>query len=103
MDKARDKHLTHHQEGWTGYTLEEISYKRAYMAAKRELEKERLKYNLTTIKGTVGSGAVDAVRRVASGIPMVSYGMLAFNVASKGFKIVKSFLPRKKNKKKLKA
>jgi len=94
----QQQQLPHHQENWNGYSLDELKYRRAYLAARCELEKERLRHNVSTIKGHTGTSAMSMVRRVSTGIPMLNYSILAFSIGKRAWKLMKHLPFRKKKK-----
>ena len=92
------KQLPHHQDSWEGYTLDELRYRRAYIAACKELEKEKLAHAVSSFKSNPATGAYSVARRVAQKAPLVNYGLLAFGIASKAWKIIGRFRGKKKKK-----
>lgn len=98
MDK--NKSLTslqpHNQEDWQGFTMEELRYRRAYIGARRELEKERLYHRVGSAGDNAKNMVSGTVSRVATAIPVVRYGMMAFTVGSSIFKILGKFWKKKK-------
>nr|MBD5376550.1 hypothetical protein [Bacteroides sp.] len=81
---------------WKGYTLEDLRYRRAYVAARRELEKERLYNRLGATKKGATESVTNRVRRVASMVPFMEYGIMAFSVGSKVFRFLGKFRKKKK-------
>lgn len=74
-------------EQWEGYTLDDLRYRRAYVAARRELEKERLFHNVGSMRNGVSKSANTVMRRVTSSIPFLEYGVMAFSVGQKVFRL----------------
>lgn len=90
------KKMPHREEAWTGYTLDELKYRRAYLAARKELEKERLLHNVSQLRGAAGTTTMNVFKKVSSGIPLLNYGLLAFNIGSKAWKMIRRFRPKRK-------
>ena len=90
MDK--NKSLTslepHNQEDWQGFTIDQLRYRRAYIGARRELEKERLYHRVNNAGDNARNMVSGTVSRVATAIPFVRYGMMAFSVGSSIFKVL---------------
>ena len=79
---------------WPGFTLEEIRYERAYAAAKTEISKERL---MATAAALSGNGKKDGiVHAVMGGLGFIDYGVIAFRIGSKIFRLVRSLRRSKK-------
>ena len=97
MNQKNDpaKGLPHRQDDWKGYTLDDLRYRRAYVAARKELEKERLYHNLHNVRKGAVSTAAGTARRVASAVPFLDYAMIAWSVGSKAFKLLGKFRKKK--------
>ncbi len=97
---ANEKNLVSEQpqkeEKWNGYTLEDLRYRRAYVAARLELEKERLNHNAGAMRKGVKNSANGVVRRVTSAVPFFEYGIMAYSVGSKLFRVLGKFRRKKK-------
>jgi len=92
------KSMPHHQDDWEGYTLEDLRYRRAYVAACRELEREKLAHAAGALRTNPATGAFNAVRRVTEKVPMLNYTLLALGVGQKAWKIISKFRGKKKKK-----
>lgn len=88
IDLKKLPHKT--SETWDGYDLDELKYRRAYIAARRELNRERLLHSAGVLRGQAGSAASSVANRVARAVPLVNYGLIAFNLGSKVWQLVKS-------------
>lgn len=88
--------LPHKQENWKGYTLEDLRYRRAYVAARRELEKERLHHNIGNARKGAVTAAGGTALRVMQVIPFFDYAMMAWSVGSKAMKLLGRFRRKKK-------
>lgn len=82
-----------HADNWRGYTLEELRYRRAYVDARRELERERIAYNLSNWRQHTASAAGTTLKRIGTAIPAVNYAVAAVGV---GMKVMRLFRRKKK-------
>ena len=98
---ADDNKLYKHvrDENWDGYTLDELRYRRAFVAARLEIDKERLLRSFNHYKeGTLGSVA-SIFSRLGSYFPFISSAIISLSVANKFwglFKQTKSLFSKKK-------
>lgn len=90
---TRHEAVTTPDDAWKGYTLEELRYRRAYVGARREMEKERLAYNVASLRSNTVSSATGVIKRVGSALPVVKYVVAAVGIGSK---IVGMFRRRRK-------
>lgn len=78
---------------WSGYSLDELRYRRAVMSVKLEIEKERLSeiYQTTVGKvfnpGRMESGIMSHINNFFS---FVDYGAMAYNLIKKMINIYKN-------------
>ena len=89
------KGLPHKQDDWNGYTLDDLKYRRAYVAARKELEKERMYHNLHNVRKGAVSTAAGTARRVASAVPFLDTAMVAWPVGSKVIRFLGKFRKKK--------
>ena len=94
MTKALTK--PQEQENWNGYTIEELRYRRAYIGARCELEKEKLLSGISRFRGHAGQSTMRAVEKVGSAIPLFNYALLAFTVGSKVWRTGRRIFGRRK-------
>ena len=81
----------HKQENWTGYTLDEIRYQRAYTLARIEINTSRLKQNAETfVDGGPGSSR-SVVGRILSTFSYVDLALLVWKVGAKVFQTRRLF------------
>lgn len=92
------KSLPHHQENWEGYTLEDLRYRRAYIAACRELEKERLLHTISSIRMHPAAGAFSVATKVAERMPLLNRALFFISVGSKLWNIIGKFRRNKKKR-----
>ncbi len=77
-------------EGWKGYTINELRYRRAYVVAKLELEKQQLLVDLEEERGMMTPLAL--LGRLGSAMQYAQWAVLAFQT----FKAFGSVFRRKK-------
>lgn len=85
-------------DDFKGYTLDDLRYRRAYLAARCDLQKERLMHHFSSLKSGTTTSAVNVVRKATSAIPAFNYAMLAWNIGSRAWKILGKLRGRKKKK-----
>lgn len=85
------KELPHEKSEWTGYTLDEIRYMRAYTAARIEISRDRLKRNFTGIQkaSPVASGGI--MSKVLGTLSYLDIALVTFRLGSRMFKILRWF------------
>lgn len=83
---------------WQGYTLEDLRYRRAYLAARCDLQKERMLHSVAAMKNGTASSAANIARKAASAIPAFNYALLAWNIGSRAFKVLGKLRGHKKKK-----
>jgi len=67
----------HKVEGWQGYSLQQLRYRRAYVIARLELEKEQLAENLRSERASLAS-PMGLMSGIGSAFRYINWGMLAF-------------------------
>lgn len=80
----------HKAEGWKGYTLNQLRYRRAYVTARLELEKEQLGRDIKAERQALTPLSI--VSHVGSALRYANWGVLAFQA-------IKLFMPLLKKKK----
>lgn len=78
-------------EGWQGYTIDQLRYRRAYVAARIELEREQLVQDIKDQRQTLFS-PLGIIGHAGSLLKYANWGMIAFE----GFKTITSLFRRKK-------
>lgn len=79
---AESKPLPHQLPGWKGYTLDELRYQRALVAARVEIQKERLVVQSDKLRNAMSS-PTGVWGRIFSSINYVDYAVLAFQLISR--------------------
>lgn len=83
----------HKAAGWRGYNYEELLYRRAYVTARIELERDELLYGLKTQQRSItGSGLTGVLSMLGGVFKYANWGILAFQT----FKTIGSLFARKK-------
>ena len=87
------KPLPHHTDNWTGYTLDELRYMRAYTAARIEINRERVHQRVDQIVKTGKNGFTPSgmLGRVMGAMSYIDLAILAWKISSKSFKLFRSF------------
>lgn len=90
---SNTKPLPHHTDNWTGYTLDELRYMRAYTAARIEINSERIHQRLAQISKTGKKGFTPSglLGRVMGALSFVDIAILAWKVSSKSFRLFRGF------------
>lgn len=77
--------------GWQGYTLQQLRYRRAYIAARLELEKEQLLRDFQTEKSVMAS-PMGIISGIGSAFKYLNWGILGWQAV----KTVGSIFGKKK-------
>lgn len=80
----------HKIQGWRGYNFDQLLYRRAYVTARLELEREQLLQDFQTQRQALTP--MNVLGYLGSAFKYANWGMLAF----KTFKTVGSLISRKK-------
>lgn len=81
----------HKVEGWQGYSLQQLRYRRAYVIARLELEKDQLANDIRTERASLAS-PIGLMSGIGSAFKYLNWGMLAFQA----FKILGPLFHKKK-------
>lgn len=92
------KSLPHHSENWQGYTLEDLRYRRAYIAACRELEKERLLHTFSSLRMHPATGAFNIAAKVAGRMPTLNRILFFVGIGAKLWNLIGKFRGKKKKR-----
>lgn len=85
-EKKPRKPMPHEQENWTGYTLDELRYMRAYSAARIEINRERLAARVKTVeKNGLGGSPRNMLGKVLGAFSYIDLGIIAWRIGSKVF------------------
>lgn len=93
---STSKQLPHSSKDWSGYTLEEIRYARAYTAARMELNRERLvarAYDVQKngLKTGVSRGMLG---KMLGAFSYIDIALLAWRAGRKVFKVTRAIKGR---------
>lgn len=83
------KQLPHEKPEWTGYTLEELRYMRAYTAARLEINKDRLQRNITNFKNSGPVSKSGLLGKVLGTLSYLDIALLTFRIGSKALKTMR--------------
>lgn len=86
---SNPKELPHEKPAWTGYTLDELRYLRAYTAARIEINRDRIERNVASLKdnGPVSKGGL--LGKVLGTLSYIDIALLTYKVGSKAFKTIR--------------
>ncbi|MBD5314302.1 MAG: hypothetical protein K2G41_03440 [Duncaniella sp.] len=86
---SNPKELPHEKPAWTGYTLDELRYLRAYTAARIEINRDRIERNVAGLKdnGPVSKGGL--LGKVLGTLSYIDIALLTYKVGSKAFKTIR--------------
>lgn len=86
------KEFPHEKPDWKGYDIDELRYMRAYMAARLEINRDRIKRNFSNFKD---SGSVvknsSLFGKVLGTLSYLDVALLAFRIGGKVFKTMRLF------------
>lgn len=86
------KEFPHEKPNWKGYDIDELRYLRAYMAARLEINRDRIKRNFSSFKD---SGSVvktsNLFGKVLGALSYLDVALLAFRIGGKVFKTMRLF------------
>lgn len=83
------KLLPHEKDNWTGYTLDEIRYLRAYTAARMEINRDHLRRNFSNVKNFNAFPAKGMFGKILGTLSYLDIAVMTFRIGSKVFKTVK--------------
>lgn len=92
---ANTKELPHEKPEWSGYTLEELRYMRAYTVARLEINRDRLQRNFAGLKDAAPVSKSGMLGKLLGTLSYIDIALLTFRVGSKAFKVAR-FLKGKK-------
>lgn len=87
-------------EDWKGYTIDELRYRRAYVATCSELAKERLDQSFHALRSNTLQSAASAATGVTKSLPLIGTAYTVVKWGSRAYKYFKQLRDRRKNKKK---
>lgn len=87
-------------EDWKGYTIEELQYRRAYVATCSELAKDRLIQRVQALRSNTLKSAAGAATSITRSMPLIGMAFTVAKVGSRAYKFIKNLRVRRKNKKK---
>ncbi len=86
-------------EDWKGYTIEELRYRRAYIATCSELAKERLNQQVKSVRSNTLHTATSAATTLTHSIPYLGTAFAVAKWGGRAFKFIKNLSSRRKTKK----
>lgn len=89
MSTNTTKELTHHKSSWSGYTLDEMRYMRAYTVARLEINRERLQQNLAGLKSFAPGSKSGIVGKILGTLSYLDIAMITFRIGSKALRAVR--------------
>ncbi len=93
---ANTKELPHEKPEWSGYTLEELRYMRAYTVARLEINRDRLQRNFAGLKDSGPVPKSGMLGKLLGTLSYIDIALLTFRVGSKAFKAVRFLKGRKR-------
>ena len=93
---ANSKQLPHTSPDWTGYTLDELRYVRAYTAARMELNRERITARIDGIKknGIKPGAPKGLIGKVIGAFGYPDIMLIAWRAGRKLFKVTRAIKGR---------
>lgn len=85
-------------EDWKGYTIDELRYRRAYVATCSELAKERLSQRVKAVRTNTLSTAANTASNITKSIPLIGTAFTVAKWGSRAFKRIKQIRDRRKDK-----
>ncbi len=80
----------HKIAGWAGYTLDELRYQEAYVAARLQIKKEQLVQESNQFKGNIlhpqGAGLMS---RIGTLMDYAGYGLMAYKMVKQAVGLLK--------------
>lgn len=86
---ANTKELPHEKPEWSGYTLEELRYMRAYTVARLEINRDRLQRNFAGLKDAGPVSKSGMLGKLLGTLSYIDIALLTFRVGSKAFKVAR--------------
>ena len=87
----KKKLLPHSQEGWEGYTMDEMMYQKAFLLARMEVAKARLANSVDEMRsGFPGVSKGSMWSKLLNSFSYVDYAILAFKLGSKVTRLVRA-------------
>lgn len=83
------KELPHEKAEWTGYTLDELRYMRAYTAARLEITRDRLQRNVVSLKdyGPVSKNGM--LGKILGTLSYIDIAIITFRIGSKALRTLR--------------
>ncbi|MCM1354808.1 MAG: hypothetical protein NC212_00200 [Staphylococcus sp.] len=85
------KQLPHEKPEWTGYTLDQIRYMRAYTAARLEINRDRMQRNLANLKNAGPVSKSGILGKVLGTLSYLDIALVTFRIGSKALKAMRLF------------
>lgn len=86
---SNPKELPHEKPTWTGYTLDELRYMRAYTAARIEINRDRIERNFVGLKDSGPVSKKGLVGKVLGTLSYIDIALLTYKIGSRAFKTVR--------------
>lgn len=95
MSTTTKKELPHEKPEWSGYTLEEMRYMRAYTLARLEISRDHLQSNFMAMKehGPVSKSGV--VGKLLGTLSYLDIALITYRVGSKALRTLRLFRHRR--------
>lgn len=79
---------THNDPQWKGYTIDELRYRRAYIVARLEVEKERMATTSRRFYGNTGlTPTAGIMGKVFGSLNYIDYAVLAFRLGKRVYSL----------------
>ncbi len=83
--------VSHSDPEWKGYDMEELRYRRAYVMARMEIEKERMSSSARSLySSTAGQASSGIMGKLLGSLSYIDYGVLAFRLGKRVFSLFRS-------------
>ncbi|MCM1521219.1 MAG: hypothetical protein NC039_01040 [Muribaculaceae bacterium] len=89
---TKTKQLPHHASDWSGYSMDELRYMRAYTAARIEINKDRIMTRIHEVSkaGKKGMTPTGMAGRILGAFSYLDMAIIAWKVGSKALRLVRT-------------
>ena len=83
--------VPHSDPAWKGYDMDELRYRRAFVIARMEIEKERMSVAARNLYGgTMRQTQTGIMSKVLGSLNYIDYGVLAYRLGKRVFSLFRS-------------
>lgn len=92
--KSSTQAAPHTDPQWKGYDIEELRYRRAYIAARADIEKERIAASMRQNFSSSSPMASGLLGKLLGSLTYFDYGVIAFRLGKRVLSLVRSLRRR---------